>query len=688
MKSMFARIMSGKHFTGSLGLAALLSVSAMAQSSKPPIQLVQQDRSAPQLQLLPATERALLAKMPANFYHFGTDSPTSLRAPQTLTLRFSVNTQITKISTTPDFTVVQGGTCEAGRYYEADSTCQLLVEFTPRGPGHRLGKLAIAHTASAETTNLGLTGYGYSPVVSFVPSLIGTPSEMISGGVGVFKGAVNISIDSGDSLYVADTGNNRIVYIDSSATLNSIAKGYTSPVSVSTDPFGEVYFDLSGSGNIYEIYDYGLVILASGGGNDTCTTAAPCYLYQELPVSPAAMSTDGFGNIFFVDEHGGAAKSFSDGSGATVAWLYDPFPYQQNFVDAFAVDRNDNLYTFWGSANCTIQQQSLYNAANAIVAFTKVAGGRTCGFSGDGGQAGSAEISSHVGQMVFDLAGNLYFSDTGNNRVRRIDAQTGIIRTIAGNGTVGNSGDSGPATSAKLDQPTGIAVDSQGQVYITSLTSTTGTAESIRKVGVVGSLVFSSTTQGTTSTPMIVTVSNTGNSSLTINKETITGTNPSDFVIDNTTTSCNFSAGNYLDAGQTCYIGVAFKPGAVGSRTATLTLTDNSVTGSNKVKLTGTGVAPASVKFTSPSASQVLTPGTSVTLAVAVTSKTAPAPTGTVKFLVDGTQVGSAVTVTSGVASIAAGQLAAGTHAIKAEYSGDQYHHSTNANETITVGTK
>ena len=64
-------------------------------------------------------------------------------------------------------------------------------------------------------------------------------------------------------------------------------------------------------------------------------------------------------------------------------------------------------------------------------------GGRNCGYGGDGGRAGNARIGSFVGQISFDLAGNLYFSDTYNQRVRRVDFNTGIIRTIAGNGTTG-----------------------------------------------------------------------------------------------------------------------------------------------------------------------------------------------------------------------------------------------------------
>ena len=96
--------------------------------------------------------------------------------------------------------------------------------------------------------------------------------------------------------------------------------------------------------------------------------------------------------------------------------------------------------------------------------FTTVAGTFTTGYSGDGGQATSAQING-VGGMAFDQSGNLYFSDRGNHVIRKINT-AGIISTIAGNGTAGSSGDGGAATSAKLNSPENIAIDATGNLYI------------------------------------------------------------------------------------------------------------------------------------------------------------------------------------------------------------------------------
>ena len=96
--------------------------------------------------------------------------------------------------------------------------------------------------------------------------------------------------------------------------------------------------------------------------------------------------------------------------------------------------------------------------------ITTVAGIRTRGFSGDGGPATSAQINSPRG-VALDGAGNLYIVDTGNNRIRKVDT-SGIITTVAGTGDAGFSGDGGPATSARLSGPRGVALDDAGNLYI------------------------------------------------------------------------------------------------------------------------------------------------------------------------------------------------------------------------------
>src|SRR5579864_7584538 len=87
------------------------------------------------------------------------------------------------------------------------------------------------------------------------------------------------------------------------------------------------------------------------------------------------------------------------------------------------------------------------------------------GFRGDGGPAEKALLNGPF-DVVFDRAGNLYFSDTFNNRIRRVDGASGVITTVAGNGEKGYSGDGGPATRAALNEPYGVVVDRAGNLYI------------------------------------------------------------------------------------------------------------------------------------------------------------------------------------------------------------------------------
>ena len=108
--------------------------------------------------------------------------------------------------------------------------------------------------------------------------------------------------------------------------------------------------------------------------------------------------------------------------------------------------------------------------------ISTVAGTGVAGFSGDGGLAISAAISFPEGVAV-DASGNLFIADRGNHRVRKVDAATGIITTFAGTGTPGFSGDGGPATAAKMNAPSRVAVGPSGNIFISD-------ANRIRKVNV------------------------------------------------------------------------------------------------------------------------------------------------------------------------------------------------------------
>src|ERR1700757_2693975 len=118
-------------------------------------------------------------------------------------------------------------------------------------------------------------------------------------------------------------------------------------------------------------------------------------------------------------------------------------------------------------------------ADTPVAIIQTVAGNGTSAFSGDNDAAAKASLSDPFG-VAADAAGNLYIADTSNHRIRKIDT-SGTIATVAGNGTEGFSGDGGPATSAALNTPIGVAVDMAGDLYIADAFN-----NPIRKVNTAG----------------------------------------------------------------------------------------------------------------------------------------------------------------------------------------------------------
>ena len=124
-----------------------------------------------------------------------------------------------------------------------------------------------------------------------------------------------------------------------------------------------------------------------------------------------------------------------------------------------ALDSVGNLFIMdWGAA--VIREM---NAATHII--TTVVGNGTAGYSGDNGAATAAELS-HPAAIAFDASDNLFIADQSNNVIREVDATTHIITTVVGNGTAGDSGDNGAATSAELNGPSDIKFDASGNMFI------------------------------------------------------------------------------------------------------------------------------------------------------------------------------------------------------------------------------
>jgi sugar lactone lactonase YvrE len=186
---------------------------------------------------------------------------------------------------------------------------------------------------------------------------------------------------------------------------------------------------------------------------------------------PSGLAVDSAGNLYIADAGNNRIRKVSNGVITTVAgdgtsgFSGDNGPAisaQLTFLSGLAVDSTGNLYIAEG--NLSIAEGDggrIRKVSNGVI--TTVAGNGTFGFSGDNSPAIIAQLNRPAGVAV-DSAGNLYIADLGNQRVRKVS--NGVITTVAGNGTPGFSGDNGPATSAQLTFPAGLAVDSAGNLYI------------------------------------------------------------------------------------------------------------------------------------------------------------------------------------------------------------------------------
>ncbi len=184
---------------------------------------------------------------------------------------------------------------------------------------------------------------------------------------------------------------------------------------------------------------------------------------------PQGIAVDSSGNLYIADAVNNVIRKVSNGTittfagGGTLVYpngVGDDGPAAGGYLSGpygVAVDSAGNVYIA-DTFNNRVRKVS----TNGII--TTIAGTGYAGSSGDSGPAASATVNHPQGVAV-DSAGNIYIADTYNSRVRQVSTG-GIITTVAGTGTPGSSGDSGPAASAQVDYPQGVAVDSAGNLYI------------------------------------------------------------------------------------------------------------------------------------------------------------------------------------------------------------------------------
>jgi sugar lactone lactonase YvrE len=235
------------------------------------------------------------------------------------------------------------------------------------------------------------------------------------------------------------------------------------PGYVAVDAEGNLFFSVINHAVLRLDATTGSLTLVAGNG-----TAG--YSGDDGPASraqldtPTGLAVDSAGNVYIADFRNNRIREVSDGTITTVAGTGVP-GYGGNNGPAtsaqlynptgVAVDPAGNLYIADAGNN------RIRKVSNGVI--TTVAGDGIQGFSGDNGPATTAQLNI-PNAVAVDAAGNLYIADDANNRIRKVS--NGVIVTVAGNGTAGYSGDNGPATSAQLNEPLGIAVDAAGSLYI------------------------------------------------------------------------------------------------------------------------------------------------------------------------------------------------------------------------------
>ena len=559
----------------------------------------------------------------------------------TQTVVLSVNSALTlsAVQAGGDFSVQSDSCGPLPAVVTANTLCTLKVKFAPTAPGQRWIPL-VATDSNGNNYSFGLEGTGMAAAVAFTPGIItqaagpglGCAGETDSAGDGCPVSKANMypegaALDGAGNLYIADGLNQRIRKVSVTTGLVTTVAGNGSagysgdggsataaeldaPGGLAVDSAGNTYISDTENNRIRKVDANGIITTIAGNG-----TAG--YSGDGGPATSAEISSfsnvavDGAGNLYIADEMNNRIRkvvlstgiiSTVAGSGGTgfISGNYsgDGGPAtgaRLSLPSGVTVDGAGNLYI----ADTSNQRIREVNASTGVI--TTIAGNGTSGFTGDGGPATSAELDGPYAVAV-DSGGSLYIVDCYNQRVRRVDG-SGNIFTIAGSGPVGfdqggNTGDGGPATSARIQEPTGGAVDSAGNVYIVDPANF-----SLLKVSVTGAaLSFATTALGKTSSdsPQPVTVENIGNLPLNSTEPGLNFSVPSFLQVAGKGTPVDCASSFSLAAGGDCNVSIDFAPVVNGSISGSLVFTDNALNAgasTQTVSLSGTGTGTSTPPF-------------------------------------------------------------------------------------------
>lgn len=388
-----------------------------------------------------------------------------------------MNHQIVRVSTGGTLTVVAGSGIEG---FSGDSGPALYaaLSFPAAIALDASGNLFIADSGNRRIRRVDRNGT--------IETIAGTGADQTGGDGGPaarasFQSIRGLAFDRAGNLFVSDDQANRVRRIGSGGIVSTIAgtgqggfSGDTGPADraalneprhVSIDGAGNLLIADWGNNRVRRVTPQGIISTIAGRGESASDGDGGPAVQAGL-VGPTAAFTDSRGNLYIselfdrvrVVNSAGVIRTFAgqsrrgfagDGGPAASALL--------NVVTSVTGDAAGNIYIA-DSLNLRVRRIDPQGTIQTV------AGSGEFRFTGDGGPAVAATFAVPLG-MAIDPAGNVYFADSDNHRIRRIDS-SGRISTFAGNGTPGFSGDGGPAAAAMLNLPTAVATDNNGNVYI------------------------------------------------------------------------------------------------------------------------------------------------------------------------------------------------------------------------------
>ena len=289
-----------------------------------------------------------------------------------------------------------------------------------------------------------------------------------------------IALDRAGNLFIADNSNARVRKVDAATGLISTVAGNgrllfsgdgvlateaaVEPTDVAVDQMGNLFIVDSGDDRVHRVdTETGIITTVAGTGEEGFSGDGGPATEAQLNF-PSAVAVDATGNIFIADNRRIRKVEAATGIINTVAGIGE-FGFSGDGGPALDAALSANDVTVDGEGNLFTAGSGRIRRVDATTGIiTTVAGSGESSFSGDGGPALEAGLSS-VG-LALDGVGNIFVADIGNHRIRKVNGATGIVTTTAGNGESGFSGDGGPAFTARLDNPFGISFDRENNLFI------------------------------------------------------------------------------------------------------------------------------------------------------------------------------------------------------------------------------